>query len=126
MRRWQSGDNVNCFILSLVCRLRQIDRCERKQAGQRRTMKLTMALCSKVYVLQIWFLFRNSNASVAEWSIASDCKSDGFILRWFKSNPAHQGIRKITGINSSDFSYRKQTALFACLGASRRHVFSPS
>lgn len=29
-------------------------------------------------------------ASVAEWSIASDCKSDGFILRRFKSCPAHE------------------------------------
>lgn len=29
-------------------------------------------------------------ASVAEWSIAGDCKSPGFILRRFKSCPAHQ------------------------------------
>ena len=28
-------------------------------------------------------------ASVAEWSIATDCKSVDESLRWFKSNPAH-------------------------------------
>jgi len=26
---------------------------------------------------------------VVEWSITTDCKSVGFGLRWFKSNPAH-------------------------------------
>ena len=29
------------------------------------------------------------NGSVAEWSMAADCKSAGATLRWFKSIPAH-------------------------------------
>lgn len=35
------------------------------------------------------FLQKTIHASVAEWSIAGDCKSPGLSLRWFKSNPAH-------------------------------------
>jgi hypothetical protein len=34
-------------------------------------------------------LYETYHASVAEWSIASDCKSDDFGLRRFKSLPAH-------------------------------------
>ena len=35
-------------------------------------------------------LYETYPASVAEWSIASDCKSDDFGLRRFKSLPAHK------------------------------------
>jgi hypothetical protein len=36
------------------------------------------------------------NASVVEWSITTDCKSVGFGLRWFESNPAHTSKHKNT------------------------------
>jgi hypothetical protein len=36
----------------------------------------------------------NIHASVVEWSITTDCKSVGFGLRWFESNPAHKTKKK--------------------------------
>ncbi len=45
----------------------------------------------------------HKHASVAEWSIASGCKPDGFILRRFKSCPAHQ-IKKRSTIKMKKFS----------------------
>lgn len=30
-----------------------------------------------------------NNGRVPEWTKGSDCKSDGFRLRWFESAPAH-------------------------------------
>src|SRR3989344_6859445 len=35
----------------------------------------------------------HSCASVAERSNAPDCRSGGFILRWFESNPAHKSSK---------------------------------
>ncbi len=32
---------------------------------------------------------RETNGSVSEWLMETDCKSVGLRLRWFKSSPAH-------------------------------------